>query len=305
MNILPKIVGEKTLRNLLRNMTFSTISKAATAMIAIIISCLIYMFQIEPYWFEIVPVNLTIPELDPAFEGFKIVQISDIHVDTSMNRRKLDKIVQIIDQQQPDLVAITGDFFSYQPDPISTNLLSTALKKLTPTEKTVAVLGNHDYDFDSSVVSKILAQSNVLELSNSIYTIERGQGRLKIAGLDDYLMHKSRLDLVLDQLAPDDVTILLVHEPDFADISAATDRFFLEISGHSHGGQVRIPFRKPDILPPYGKKYPLGIYQVGNMIQYTNRGVGMIPPPVRFNSRPEITVFTLSVQHLKHNLHHR
>ena len=253
------------------------------------------MFQIEPYWFEIVTVNLTIPGLDPAFNGFKIVQISDIHVDTSMNRRKLDKIVQIINQQQPDLVAITGDFFTYQSNPVSTNLLSSALKKLTPTDKTLAVLGNHDYNFDSSEVRKILAQSNVLELSNSVYTIERGAARLKIAGLDDYLWHKSRLDLVLAQLAPDDLTILLVHEPDFADISAVTERFLLQISGHSHGGQVRIPFRKPDILPTYGKKYPLGVYQVGDMIQYTNRGVGMIPPAVRFNSRPEITVFALTV----------
>ena len=253
------------------------------------------MFQIEPYWFEVVPVNITIPELAPAFDGYKIVQISDLHVDTSMNRRKLDKIVQIINQQEPDLVAVTGDFFTNKPDSLSTNLLSNALKKLTPTDKTVAVLGNHDYDYNSSLVSKILAQSNVLELSNSIYTIEKDQDKLKIAGLDDYLKKKSRLDVVLAQLAPNDVTILLVHEPDFADISATTERFFLEISGHSHGGQVRIPFRQPDILPPYGKKYPLGRYQVGNMIQYTNRGVGMIPPAVRFNSRPEITVFTLKL----------
>lgn len=252
------------------------------------------MFQIEPYWFEVVPVNITIPELAPAFNGFKIVQISDLHVDTSMNRRKLDKIVTLINQQEPDIVAITGDFFTYEPDKDNANLLITALQKLTPQDKTIGVLGNHDYYGDPSIIREILAQSNVLELSNSIYTIERGQAQLKIAGLDDYWYQKSRLDLVLAQLETDDVTILLIHEPDFADISAPTEKFALEISGHSHGGQVRFPFRQPDVLPPYGQKYPLGRYQVGSMIQYTNRGVGMIPPAVRLNSRPEITVFTLN-----------
>ena len=284
MNILSKRNYWKTFGNLLPNILLCAI--------AIVVFSLIYVSQIEPFWFEIVPVNLTIPELAPAFDGFKIVQISDIHADTSMNRRKLNKIVEIVNQQQPDIVAITGDFFTYKPDPVSINLLETALKKLTPKEKTLAVLGNHDYWFDPSAISKILSQSNVLELSNSVYTIERGQARLNIAGVDDYLEQKSRLDLVIAQLSTDDVAILFVHEPDFADISAATERFSLEISGHSHGGQVRIPFWQPDILPPYGRKYPLGMYQVGNMIQYTNRGVGMVPPAVRFNCRPEITVFT-------------
>lgn len=263
-------------------------------LIAFIVLLSVYMFQIEPYWFEVVPVNITIPELAPAFNGFKIVQISDLHVDTSMNRRKLDKIVTLINQQEPDIVAITGDFFTYEPDEVNANLLITALQKLTPQNKTIGVLGNHDYYGDSSIIREILAQSNVLELSNSIYTIERGQAQLKIAGLDDYWYKKSRLDLVLAQLDMDDVTILLIHEPDFADISAPTEKFALEISGHSHGGQVRFPFRQPDVLPPYGQKYPLGRYQVGSMIQYTNRGLGMIPPAVRLNSRPEITVFTLT-----------
>jgi uncharacterized protein len=86
---------------------------------------------------------------------------------------------------------------------------------------------------------------------------------------------------------------LLAHEPDYADISAATGRFDLQISGHSHGGQVIIPFIGPLVVPAYGEKYPLGQYQVGNMIQYTNRGVGTINPAVRFNCRPEITIFTL------------
>jgi predicted MPP superfamily phosphohydrolase len=87
--------------------------------------------------------------------------------------------------------------------------------------------------------------------------------------------------------------ILLAHEPDCADDSAATGRFDLQISGHSHGGQVSLPLIGPPVLPYLAQKYPSGLYQVGQMFQYTNRGVGMTPPYVRLNCRPEITVFTL------------
>ena len=260
----------------------------------LLILSIIYVSKIEPNWFEIAPINLTIPNLPKTFEGFKIVQISDIHADDSMNKKKLAKIVRLIDKQQPDIVAITGDFTTKKTDVATTTLLETTLRELSPKEKTVAVLGNHDHWSDANQIRNILSNSNILDVSNSVYTLERGQDKLNIAGVDDYWANKSRLDLVLQKLPADGIAILLVHEPDFADISSVKDRFILQISGHSHGGQVKIPFRKPSVLPPYAKKYPSGLYQVGNMIQYTNRGVGMVKPLVRFNCRPEITVFTLN-----------
>lgn len=87
--------------------------------------------------------------------------------------------------------------------------------------------------------------------------------------------------------------MLLVHEPDFADRSAETGRFDLQLSGHSHGGQVALPIIGPPILPKFAKKYPTGLYKIKEMYQYTNRGVGMTNPTIRFNCRPEITVFSL------------
>jgi uncharacterized protein len=101
------------------------------------------------------------------------------------------------------------------------------------------------------------------------------------------------LDAVLDQLHDNSAAILLAHEPDFADLSAESNRFDLQVSGHSHGGQIVLPLYGPPILPHLGRKYPSGLYQVGNMLQYTNRGVGMARLPVRFNCPPEITIFTL------------
>jgi predicted MPP superfamily phosphohydrolase len=102
-----------------------------------------------------------------------------------------------------------------------------------------------------------------------------------------------RLDELLDQLKDNSAAILMAHEPDFADVSAQANRFDLQVSGHSHGGQIVFPFIGPPILPHLGQKYPSGLYQVGSMLQYTNRGVGMARLPVRFNCPPEITIFHL------------
>jgi predicted MPP superfamily phosphohydrolase len=102
-----------------------------------------------------------------------------------------------------------------------------------------------------------------------------------------------RLEDVTARLGDNSAAILLAHEPDFADRSEATGKFDLQISGHTHGGQIVIPFYGPPVLPHLGRKYPSGLYKVGNMFQYTNRGVGMHSLAVRFNCPPEITIFEL------------
>jgi predicted MPP superfamily phosphohydrolase len=221
-----------------------------------------------------------------------MVQISDIHMDDWLKPTRLVEILDMVNQQQPDLVAITGDFFTSSPERYA-QTMTTALSTLAPRDATVAVLGNHDHWTNPYVVRAVIRESGVIELSNAVHTLRRGEAILHVAGVDDVWEHQDCLDLVLEQLPDAGAAILLAHEPDFADTSAATGRFDLQISGHSHGGQVIIPLRGPMVLPLYAKKYPIGMYQVGDMLQYTNRGLGTIPPQVRFNCRPEITVFTL------------
>ncbi|CAN5776038.1 hypothetical protein BH23ACT11_BH23ACT11_07590 [soil metagenome] len=140
---------------------------------------------------------------------------------------------------------------------------------------------------------RVIRESGITDLSNAVHTMERKDAVLNIAGVDDVMERQDRLDLVLDRLPSAGAAILLAHEPDFADTSAAARRFDLQLSGHSHGGQVRMPLLGAPVLPPLAREYPAGHYEVGEMLQYTNRGVGMIEPRVRFNCRPEITVFTL------------
>ncbi|MEO8606899.1 MAG: metallophosphoesterase [Chloroflexota bacterium] len=252
-----------------------------------------YAHDVEPDMFEVVSLELTLPRLHPAFDGYKLVQFSDIHLGTGMTPERLVRVVALVNAQEPDSIAITGDFVTHGPMEILESPLIETLKNLTAKDARVAILGNHDHWTDPDAVRRVIVQSGLTDLSNSVYTLQRGDAVLHLAGVDDYWERKDRMDDVLALLPENGAAILLAHEPDYADISVATGRFDLQISGHSHGGQVILPFIGPLVVPQYSKKYPLGRYQVGNMIQYTNRGVGTINPAVRFNCRPEITVFTL------------
>ncbi len=252
-----------------------------------------YARDVEPRWLDVNPIALRLPRLARAFDGYRLVQISDIHMGTGMTPEHLAAIADLINQQNPDAVAITGDFVTYGDLSRLAPGLITGLSRLQAVDGVYAVLGNHDHWTDANFVRGILAQSSVADVSNGVRTIARGGDSLHIAGVDDYWERQDRLDDVLAALPADGAALLLAHEPDYADISAPTGRFDLQLSGHSHGGQVIIPFLGPIVTPRYGEKYPLGRYQVGEMIQYTNRGVGTVNPAVRFNCRPEITVFTL------------
>jgi uncharacterized protein len=253
---------------------------------------LLYAKLIEPNWIEINSLQLTLPHLSSQFNGYRIVQVSDIHRDKWMTPRRLTHIVHLVNRQKPDLVAITGDLVT-RNSPALIPSLKVALERLKPKDKTVAILGNHDHENDTKAIIHVLEQSGIFHLGNAVYTLQRSGAMLHIAGVDDVGEGKDRLDLVMQQLPNAGAAILLAHEPDFADTSSATKRFDLQLSGHTHGGQIRLPFLKPLILPPWGKKYFLGRYQVGEMIQYTNRGLGMTGLHLRFAARPEITVFTL------------
>jgi predicted MPP superfamily phosphohydrolase len=252
----------------------------------------VYTTLVEPGWIEVNRLALALPHLDSAFCGFRVVQISDIHMGDWMDATRFGDVVRLANAQSPDLVAITGDFVTRHPTSHARDLVD-GLSRLEASEGIMAVLGNHDHWSDPQAVRDILHTSGVRELANAVRTIQRGEARLHIAGVDDIWEELDRLDIVLDALPDDGAAILLAHEPDFADTSAATGRFDLQLSGHSHGGQIALPFIGPLHVPQFSRRYPIGQYQVGEMVQYTNRGVGMIRPFVRFNCRPEITVFEL------------
>ncbi|WP_309728608.1 metallophosphoesterase [Chamaesiphon sp. OTE_75_metabat_556] len=250
----------------------------------------VYVHKIEPNWLEVTHTDIAIPKLDRAFDGYRIVQITDLHAGDGVSRAHLERVVELVNAQQPDLVVITGDHVSRKPRQ-HIDLLDT-LAKLTPRDLTVSVLGNHDVFNDAEPIRTAIKQAGIVLLENTVYTIHRDLATLHIAGVGDVFAQQDRLDRVMAQLPATGAAIMLAHEPDFADETAATGRFGLQLSGHSHGGQIRIPLYD-SYLPELARNYPLGRYQVKDMVQYTSRGIGTIKLYVRFNCRPEISVFKL------------
>jgi uncharacterized protein len=245
--------------------------------------------------FSVVTINLPVKGLPQDFDGYRIVHITDIHIGQWITPERLLGVVELVNEQEPDAVALTGDFVSYLLDPY-TDFLQQYLSLLRPKDFTFAVLGNHDHWADAERISDALHAAGVIELKNQVYSISRGLSKLYFAGVDDIMVGKDRLDMVLSKLPANQPAVLLVHEPDFADKSAATNHFFLQLSGHSHGGQIVIPGFGPLIRGPYFYKYPRGKYEVGDMILYTNSGIGTNTIWTRWNCPPEVAVITLTTE---------
>ena len=242
--------------------------------------------------FEITQLSLESRELDSTFDGYRIVQITDLHLGHWLSPERLDGVVQLVNLQEPDLVVMTGDFVSYVLKGITERMIA-AFSELKPKEVTLAVQGNHDHWMGPENIRAIFDASGVIELANDVYTVQRGNASLHIAGVDDVTVGAHDLDAVLKKLPAEGPAMLLAHEPDYADISAATERFTLQLSGHSHGGQIVLPKIGALLRGPGFFKYPNGRYQVGEMMQYTNRGIGTHVFRLRYNCPPEITVITL------------
>ena len=253
----------------------------------------LYASRIEPNWLDIQLVDIVLPRLDPAFDGYRIVQFSDIHMDSHMTPARLRTVVEQVNAQQPDLTVITGDFITRRSHYVADEMVAV-LRDLRAADGVLAVPGNHDYWNDQiGNVRRIMQRSGIIDLSNRVHSLTRDDAQLHIGGVDDVVYRQARLDLVLADLPANGAAILLAHEPDFADVSAPTGRFDLQLSGHTHGGQIRLPLLGSVITPTHGTRYLRGLIDIDGMWLYTNVGIGTVSFNMRFNCRPEITVFTL------------
>jgi uncharacterized protein len=261
--------------------------------IAILFATSVYAQGVEPRWFSIKTIDVKIAGLNPVFEGYKIVQLTDLHARSAlMDRQQLEKVARLANQQQPDLIALTGDYIT-RGAAKSEEMLTNAFSQLQARDGVVAIMGNHDRGEDSTPLDRAFWKSKIMLLNNAVYSIDRQGNKLNIAGVDDVWFKRANLPKTIAQLPPTGTNILLAHEPDFGDIAAATDRFGLQLSGHSHGGQIVIPF-VPRVTVTWAKKYIQGLYQIDGMQLYVSPGVGTTgPPKARFNCRPEISVIVL------------
>ena len=248
-----------------------------------------YVTKIEPEWLSVEQQIISLPKLPAGLDGYKIVQLSDFHLYPFTSIDLIEKTVARTNELAPDLVVLTGDYVLETAASIFD--LAPELAKLNPRHGIFAVLGNHDHWTEAAVVKQGLAEQGIELLHNRGVLLNESQ--FLLAGVDDLWSGTPDIEGALANWREGVPTILLAHEPDFADDFLGDGRIQLQLSGHTHGGQVRVPGVGPVVLPRYGQKYHNGLYQVGPSQVYVNRGIGIIGPAVRLNCPPEITEFVL------------
>lgn len=243
--------------------------------------------------------TLAIPNLPPQLSGLRLAQISDIHLGEHFHPEHLYEAVMLLNQLAPDHVLMTGD---YVTDHVryASGLIEPLRRLESPA---FAVLGNHDCYCGADEVMRAFAETPVQVMRNSAVELYPG---FWLAGLDDILRGRPNLAATLRPIPSGASTLLMVHEPDFFNqIVREAAPIQLQLSGHTHGGQIRIPrLRAPfqqtqtwaPVLPSLGREYSMGLYSAHNRYVYINRGLGFTGWPIRLNCRPEITLITLEAE---------
>ena len=255
-------------------------------------------FLIAPHLPVAEHINIRLSRLPEAFHGFRIVVMGDMHFGPYIGKAQIERAVRLALSLKPDLTILTGDFVSHpmlEPNgPRGARHAEPCAEVLQQLKGTpvVSILGNHDYWNDADIVAEILDSHGLQVLRNRSIPLERDGQRIWIVGVDDVYEHANDMEVALRGVPFTETKVVAVHEPDFAD-ETARNSIDLQVSGHSHGGQVRIPGYGAPILPKLGRKYPIGLNRVRNLHVYTNRGIGMVTPPVRLNCSPEVTLITL------------
>jgi uncharacterized protein len=263
----------------------------------------LYSGEIERHWIEVKPVEIHLQSLPSVFDGMRIAQLSDIHLDEFTEPFLLRHSIEEINRIQPDAVFLTGDYVTYQiaPRKFATQSAWQCAEILNELKcrNRYAIMGNHDVMLGESLVTEALTANGITVLNNSYLPLERRSDRIWLAGLDDPVCGRPDLDAAIPvsiRDAPDEPVIVMCHAPDYADHLAAHPSgrsVGLMLSGHTHGGQVRLPFVGALNLPPGGRKFVEGWFRVGSMQLYVNRGIGTVGVPFRFDCPPEITNITL------------
>lgn len=241
-------------------------------------------------WAQVVRIELPLPRLSRTLDGLTIAQISDLHAGYCFDAAKTRRYVSTVNALQPDITVVTGDMF--QDDPEDAQMCADELSALQAQHGVFVIMGNHERRIPPPWGEWPFRRAGLTVLTNAAHEVVARGASLWVVGLDDLIMRRNDMARALRGVPTSACKVLLVHEPDFAD-EAARFPIDLQLSGHTHGGQIRLPGIGPLLLPVLGRKYPAGLYRVRDTWVYTNRGLGVNRPALRLNCRPEITLFTL------------
>lgn len=258
----------------------------------------VYAHEIEPRTLDVTHHKIKSSALPEGFNGFKIVQFTDTHIGFHYDLKQFKKLIFKINSLQPDLIVFTGDLMDDPSKFKETEQIVQLLNELKAEFGKFAVFGNHDHGgYGSDLYREIIKESDFVLLVNEARKVSLLDGSsIYIAGVDDAMLGSPDIGQAIMDIPENSYKILLSHAPDLAD-SASGYNIQLQLSGHSHGGQIQIPFYGPLVTPPQGRIYTEGFYHLGpgkNFTLYVNRGLGTTRLPFRFLAKPELTLFTMN-----------
>lgn len=251
-----------------------------------------YPLVIERYIILTNHYRIPVPNLPAAFSGFRIVHLSDLHHGFLVPLGLIQNVVERANALKSDLIVCTGDFVHQKKSTEEIDAVWPVLAQLTAPAGVFSVLGNHDHWADTARSDYWLKRTRQ-DLRHKAVRLEREGHPLWLAGAGDLWEDHRSLDELLAGIPGEDCRIVLAHNPDTADTQYSS-RIDLMLSGHTHGGQVDIPFVGPPVLPVRNKAYSSGLKQSlrGERV-FISRGIGWAIYPVRFNCYPEIAVLEL------------
>ena len=251
-----------------------------------------YAYEIEPASPEVTRRDIQITGWPAPAAGLKIGQLSDLHCQDDRAVRRAALAARMLMAEKPDLVCVTGDYITSGFGPEWADAAAQALAPLRAAPRGVfGILGNHDYaDGRTEALCDALTQAGFCMLRNRAAAVP-GVPDVWIVGLESRSLSAENPAQAMQGVPAEAIKILLVHEPDYAD--EAPPGFRLQLSGHSHAGQIRVPGLPPLYCPSFGRKYPEGLQQAQNHLVYTSRGIGMMGPQMRFCCPPEVTVLSI------------
>ncbi len=249
--------------------------------------------HLNPYRPQLVRLSVPLPAAHAHLAGLRIAFVTDTHLGPSITERNLIRATTLLTAERPDLVLLGGDYISESPRHARPAAAILGRLAVSAPLGGFAVLGNHDLANDAGKVTAALEAEGIMVLRNRATPVSTASGVLWIAGIDEAILSRPDLEETFASIPQGSAVLALWHEPDGAARAAALGAF-LQLSGHSHGGQVRLPGLGALAAPPGGRHFVAGLNHAGGMPVYTSRGVGVYRPPVRLNCPPEVTLVTLT-----------
>jgi hypothetical protein len=233
-------------------------------------------------------VKITLTRLPPALNGFRIVHLSDIHHSRFTGLEHIARAVETANDMKPDMVQLTGDYISHDADYIAP--VAEVLGTLRSEFGTYACLGNHDHWTDADLVTHLFRGENINVLINDGFRFTARDSSFWLAGVDDYMAGKTDVRAALHGSFPDEMKILLAHNP-IIFRQAVRANVDLTLSGHTHGGQIKVRDPERRILP--SRRLSSGHHRRKDSQIYITRGIGTVVIPARYQCPPEISLLEL------------